>query len=144
MNSLTTYLLIAFGGALGTMARYGISMLALPVSRGLPWGTIVINILGSFIIGFFGTLTLAHGKYPLSENARLFVMVGVCGGFTTFSAFSLQTLDLIRGGNMSRAALNVILSVALCVGAVALGHVIAAHFNGGATQIAQLEIEEEG
>jgi CrcB protein len=74
-------------------------------------------------------LTLAHGRYPMPDNVRLFVMGGLCGGYTTFSAFSLQTLDLLRSGAMLRAAINVAASVALCVGAVALGHVVAAHFN---------------
>jgi fluoride exporter len=132
------------GGALGTLARYVVSVLALPISRQLPWGTILINITGSFVIGFFGTLTLAHGRYPVSENVRLFVMIGLCGGYTTFSSFSLQTLDLLRLGAPGRAALNIVASVALCVIAVAVGHLVAAHFNGGATQIAQIAIEEEG
>jgi fluoride exporter len=128
---------------MGTLARYLISVLAMPVSRELPWGTIAINITGSFIIGFFGTLTLAQGRYPVSENMRLFVMVGLCGGYTTFSSFSLQTLDLMRGGAIVRATLNVVLSVVLCVGAVAVGHFLAAHLNGKASQIAQIAIEEE-
>jgi CrcB protein len=143
MNTLYTYLLLAVGGAIGTMARYGVSVLALPVSRNLPWGTIIINIVGSFIIGFFGTLTLTHGKFPLSENARLFVMVGLCGGFTTFSSFSPQTLDLIRGGSIMRAMANILLSVTLCVCAVAVGHIIASHLNGGTRQIVQIDIEED-
>jgi fluoride exporter len=140
----TTCLIIMVGGALGTLARYVVSVLALPISRQLPWGTILINITGSFVIGFFGTLTLAHGRYPVSENVRLFVMIGLCGGYTTFSSFSLQTLDLLRVGAPGRAALNIVASVALCVIAVAVGHLVAAHFNGGATQIAQTAIEEEG
>jgi CrcB protein len=134
---------VALGGAIGSVARYGISLAALPISRTLPWGTIIINVAGSLVIGFFGTLTLAGGKYPVSENVRLFVMVGLCGGFTTFSAFSLQTLDLIRDGAVLRAAANIILSVTLCVGAVAVGHVLASRLNGGAAAIAQIEIEEE-
>ena len=141
--SFTTYLYVTLGGALGSLARYAISVLALPVSRDLPWGTIGINVLGSLAIGFFGTLTLAHGRFPVSENMRLFVMVGFCGGFTTFSSFSLQTLDLIRGGAVLRAGANIVLSVALCVAAVALGHLIAARINDQAAQIAQLPIEEE-
>ena len=92
----------------------------------------LINILGSFVIGFFGTLTLAYGRYPVSENIRLFVMVGLCGGFTTFSSFSLQTFDLLRGGAMGRALLNIFLSVVLCLCAVMLGHMLAAHFNDAA------------
>lgn len=141
--SFTTCLFIVAGGAIGTLARYLISVLALPISQQLPWGTIIINILGSFIIGFFGTLTLAHGRFPASENMRLLVMVGLCGGFTTFSSFSLQTLDLLRCGAPMRAAANIFLSVTLCVGAVAVGHLIAAHYNDGATEIAQIAIEEE-
>jgi CrcB protein len=136
--------MVMIGGAIGSLARYAISVLALPISQQLPWGTIIINISGSFVIGLFGTLTLAHGRFPVSETTRLFVMIGLCGGYTTFSSFSLQTLDLMRNGAMVRAALNIGLSVALCIGAVAAGHIIAAHFNGGAHKIAQATIEEEG
>ena len=141
--NIYTCMLIAAGGAIGTLGRYGLSILALPISRTLPWGTIIINVLGSLLIGFFGTLTLASGKFPVSENIRLFVMVGLCGGFTTFSAFSLQTLDLIRGGSLTRAGVNIFLSVTLCVVAVAVGHMAGAYLNGGAQQIAQVAIEEE-
>lgn len=141
--SFYTYLLLAVGGALGTMARYFVSSAALPFSKNLPWGTILINIIGSFVIGFFGTLTLAHGRFPLSENARLFVMVGICGGFTTFSSFSLQTLDLLQRGAVGRALTNILLSVVLCLCAVAIGHFLASHLNGGAAQIAQTHLEEE-
>jgi CrcB protein len=118
--------------------------MALPYSRDLPWGTIAINIAGSFVIGFFGTLTLTHGRFPVSDNARLFVMVGLCGGFTTFSSFSLQTLDLLRSGALMRAGLNIVLSVVLCVCAVAAGHMAASFLNQGAVKIAQLDIEEDG
>ena len=141
--TLQTTLLIALGGALGTLARFGLGLLAAPISTSLPWGTILINIAGSFVIGFFGTLTLASGRYALSEPLRLFVMVGVCGGFTTFSSFSLQTLDLLRGGATARAGLNVALSVVLCLLAVAAGHALAAQIEGGARQVAQAAGEEE-
>ena len=141
--SFTNCLFVMAGGALGTLARYGISLLALPISDRLPWGTIVINVAGSFVIGFFGTLTLAHGRFPVSENLRLFVMIGLCGGYTTFSSFSLQTLDLMRQGAAGRALVNVVASVVLCVLAVAVGHGVASLLNGGATEVAQLPIEEE-
>ncbi|MFT3731763.1 MAG: fluoride efflux transporter CrcB [Hyphomicrobium sp.] len=141
--SFTSCLIIMLGGALGTLMRYTVSMLALPISGDLPWGTIIINITGSFIIGFFGTLTLAHGRYPVPEELRIFVMVGICGGYTTFSAFSLQTLDLLRSGSVTRAAMNIILSITLCILAVAAGHYIAAYLNGGAEQIAQTTLEED-
>ena len=128
--NLRLYVLLAAGGALGTLARFALSAALLPYSKFLPWGTIVINIVGSFVIGLFGTLTLAHGRFPVSDSTRLFVVVGLCGGFTTFSAFSLQTLELLRSGAVVRALVNVLLSVALCLGAVALGHCMAAHWNG--------------
>jgi fluoride exporter len=140
---LTTILLIAAGGAIGTLARYFVALAAVSISGSLPWGTILINIAGSFVIGFFGTLTLAQGRYPVSESLRLCVLVGFCGGFTTFSSFSLQTLDLLRAGATGRALVNVGLSVVLCLLAVALGHGLAARLNGDATPVAQIEIEEE-
>jgi CrcB protein len=141
--SFVTCLYVVIGGAIGTFARYAIATLALPISRDLPWGTIIINISGCALIGFFGTLTLAQGRYPVSENTRLFVMTGICGGYTTFSAFSLQTLDLMRAGAIGRAVINVAASVVLCVAAVSLGHLAAAQLNGHAKEIAQIELEEE-
>ncbi len=141
---VTTVLLIALGGALGTLARFFVGLAAAPVSQSLPWGTIGINVAGSFVIGFVGTLTLAGGRYPWPESLRLFAMVGFCGGFTTFSTFSLQTLDLLRGGAPLRAAINVLVSVVLCLGAVALGHALAAALGGGTTGIAQVQIKEDG
>jgi CrcB protein len=142
--SLTTCLIVMLGGAFGTLARYLIGVAAIPISQDLPWGTIVINIAGSFIIGFFGTMTLAHGRFPAPENLRLFVMVGICGGFTTFSSFSLQTLDLLRAGAPFRAGVNIVASVVLCVLSVAVGHYIASQINGATRAIAQVMIEEEG
>ena len=142
--SFMTCLIVLLGGAAGTLARYVVSVLTLAISRELPWGTIIVNVTGSFVIGLFGTLTLAQGRFPLSENARLFVMVGFCGGYTTFSSFSLQTLDLLRSGAIARAGINIGASVVLCVASVALGHFAAAKLNGGMVQIAQKAIEEEG
>ena len=140
--SFTSCLIVMVGGALGTLARYLVSALALPISHDLPWGTIIINITGSFIIGLFGTLTLASGRFPASESVRPFVMIGLCGGYTTFSSFSLQTLDLLRERALLRADLNVAGSVVLCIAAVAAGHFIATAFNGD-PRIAQVAIEEE-
>ena len=140
---MTQTLLVALGGAIGSVGRYWLALWALPLSRSLPWGTIAINVIGSFAISFFGTLTLQHGKYTVPEPARIFFMVGVCGGFTTFSSFSLQTLDLLRAGAAGRAMINVAASVLLCLGSVAAGHVLAAQLNGGAVQVTQMPIEEE-
>ena len=119
------YLWVAIGSALGGILRYAITRATIPYSTGIPFGTILINVVGSFVIGYFGTLTLQSGRYPASDNLRLFVMVGICGGFTTFSSFSLQTLDLLRAGHWVRALLNVVLSVVLCIAAVAAGHALA-------------------
>jgi len=130
--SFYTCLVVMAGGALGTLGRYAVSVAAAPISRDLPWGTIIINVTGSFLIGLFGALTLATGRFPASENLRLFVMIGICGGYTTFSSFSLQTLELMRNGAALRAGINIAASVALCVAAVAFGHVIATYLNGPA------------
>jgi CrcB protein len=116
------YLWVATGSALGGMARYWCSIAAAErYGEAFPWGTLGINILGSFVIGLFGALTAAGGPLPAGPDARLFVMVGLCGGYTTFSAFSLQTLTLMQAGDWLRAGLYVMLSVALCLIAVWLG-----------------------
>jgi len=126
-----TYLWVGIGSAMGGIARYWMS-LAVTALTGptFPWGTILINILGSFVIGFFGTLTGVDGKLSVPNDARIFVMTGICGGFTTFSAFSLQTFDLAHDGKWLDAAANVALSVALCLAAVTAGFLAATAMNG--------------
>lgn len=136
-------IMVALGGAIGSVARYWLALLMLPVSRELPWGTIVINIVGSFAISFFGALTLEQGRFAVPEIWRLAFMVGVCGGFTTFSSFSLQTLDLLRAGQPGRALLNIGISVIVCLIAVWLGFLAAQQINSGSQQIAQTTVEEE-
>ena len=135
------YVWVACGSALGGLLRFSIGRVTLGFNVNLPWTTILINILGSFLIGFFGTLTLPGSRFAVSENIRLFVLVGVCGGFTTFSSFSLQTFDLMRTGAWGRALLNVGLSVSLCLLSVALGHHIAQRGNA-AFAIAETQEEE--
>jgi len=122
-----SYLWVTIGSAIGGLLRYAISRWTMDLSMKFPFGTVFINVLGSFVIGYFGTLTLQSGKYPVSDNLRLFVMVGLCGGFTTFSSFSLQTFDLLRMGAWGRALANVALSVILCIAAVGAGHLLAFH-----------------
>jgi CrcB protein len=127
---ITAYLWVAIGGALGSMARFWMAAFVAEIlGPQFPWGTILINILGSFVIGFFATFTGPGGRFVVSFDARAFVMVGICGGFTTFSAFSLQTLDLARSGHWLWAAGNVVLSVVLCLLAVWLGYLLAAALN---------------
>jgi CrcB protein len=137
-----SYLWVTVGSALGGLLRFilGKLMLSFDVSIGFPIGTVFINVIGSFVIGYFGTLTLHSGKYPVSENLRIFVMIGICGGFTTFSSFSLQTFDLVRSGAWGRASANIALSVVLCLTAVAAGHRLAQHW---VSDIAIAETDEE-
>ncbi|MGF6228549.1 CrcB protein [Inquilinus ginsengisoli] len=117
-----TYLWVAAGSALGGMARYWCSLWAIErFGATFPWGTLAVNILGSFVIGLFGGLTGPDGRFLVSPDMRIFVMVGICGGYTTFSSFSLQTLGLMQDGEWVRAGANVVLSVVLCLVAVWLG-----------------------
>lgn len=126
MTRLAPYILVALGGAIGSAARLWLSSYVAVLTRlAFPWGTILVNVVGSLIIGFFGTFTGPDGRLPASLGVRAFVMVGICGGFTTFSAFSLQTLDLAREGQMLQAGVNIVLSLVLCLAAVALGHWLA-------------------
>ncbi|WP_295966970.1 fluoride efflux transporter CrcB [uncultured Bartonella sp.] len=126
---MSATLWVAFGGALGTVLRYWLSILMVPVSKNLPWGTILINIVGSFVIAFFGVITMAEAKWPVSENIRLFVMVGICGGFTTFSSFSLQSFELLKKGAVGEALFNIIVSVVFCLFATALGFYLGSKIN---------------
>ncbi len=127
---MITYLWIAIGGALGSVARYGATNLFSNwFGANFPWGTLIVNVSGSFVIGFFGALTGLDGRLLVSSDVRLFVMVGICGGYTTFSAFSLQTLGLIREGHVASAGLNIGGSVILCLLAVWLGYLAAAAIN---------------
>jgi CrcB protein len=127
---MATYFWIALGSALGGMARYACSNLAVAwFGPTFPWGTLIINVFGSFVIGFFGALTGPDGRLLVSGDARQFVMVGLCGGYTTFSSFSLQTLNLAQEGDFLRAGLNIGGSVVLCLLSVWLGYVAAAAVN---------------
>jgi len=123
------YLWVAIGSAIGGVLRYAIARAMEPVSGGFPWGTFVVNVLGCVVIGFFGTLTLASGRYAVAESWRIFVMVGICGGFTTFSSFSLQTFERMRSGAWAVAGAYVVGSVVACVVGVWAGHVLAQRMN---------------
>jgi fluoride exporter len=127
---LGSYFWIAVGSALGGVARYWFTGVAARLwGETFPWGTLLINILGSFVIGFFGTLTGPDGRVFVGTVARQFVMVGICGGYTTFSAFSLQSLNLLNDGEWLKAGGYVGGSVAFCLMAVWAGHVLALGLN---------------
>ena len=127
---MESYLWIAVGSALGGVARYWCSgVMARLIGETFPWGTFAVNVVGSFIIGFFATLTGPDGRIYVGTTGRQFVMVGLCGGYTTFSSFSLQTLNLMNDGEWFRAGANVGLSVLCCLVAVWVGHLAAMSMN---------------
>lgn len=121
---MQTYFWIALGGALGSVGRFWCNgLVSERFGQTFPWGTLAVNVAGSFIIGFTGALATPEGRLnPQSRAfATQFFMLGVCGGYTTFSSFSLQTLNLLRDGEWLYAGGNVLLSVVLCMVAVWLG-----------------------
>lgn len=126
-----TALWIAAGGAVGTLLRYWLNLLITArVGEAMPWGTIAINITGSLVIGLFSALTEPGGRLMVPTDLRLFVLVGLCGGYTTFSSFSLQTLALFEAGEPGRAAANVIGTVSLCLAAVWIGYFLPSLISG--------------
>jgi CrcB protein len=105
------YLWVALGSALGGMARYWCSGLAARlIGESFPWGTLIVNVVGSFVIGVFAALTVSEGRFLIPSDIRIFVTVGFCGGYTTFSSFSVQTLALMREGEWVASAANIGLS----------------------------------
>jgi CrcB protein len=127
---MQSYIWVAIGGALGSVARYWCSGVAARlIGETFPWGTLIVNVLGCLIIGFFATITGPDGRLLTGTIPRQFVMIGICGGFTTFSSFGLQTLNLLQDGEWLYAGSNIVGSVVLCLLAVWIGHVAAASFN---------------
>ena len=116
MASPFTWFAVACGGALGTLARFWMTdaVTGLTGAR-FPYATLLINILGSFVIGLVAGLTLTPERIGMHPDLRVFLMVGVCGGFTTFSAFSLQLLELLQNGDVALALLYAAGSVLLCL-----------------------------
>lgn len=121
---------IFIGSGLGGLARWGASgWIASRFGQTFPWGTLVVNVSGSFLIGLFATLTGPDGRFFAPASFRQFFMLGLCGGYTTFSSFSLQTLNLAEEGEWFRAAANAVLSMVLCLAGVWLGHLIGVAIN---------------
>lgn len=121
---------IFIGGGLGSLARWGVSgMIASRIGETFPWGTLVVNVTGSFIIGFFVALTGPDGRWLVSAGFRQFFTLGICGGYTTFSSFSLQTLALAQNGQWLKASANALFSLIFCLVGVWLGYLLAANIN---------------
>ena len=115
------FVLVGIGGALGSIARYAMVLAFADFApTTFPVGTVVVNILGSTLIG--GLAGLASTRHALNPDLALFLMVGVCGGYTTFSSFSLQTFELLRTGRAAQAIANVIVSVLVCLVATTLAY----------------------
>ncbi len=132
--SMKIYLWVAIGGALGSIARLGAVELGARLwGHDFPWGTLAVNVTGAFIIGFFAAVTDldAGGRWPVALAGRQFFMTGVLGGFTTFSAFSLQALSLARHAEWLKAAGYVLGSVVLCLLFVWLGQIAAMAISPG-------------
>jgi fluoride exporter len=125
---MLAYLWIGIGGALGSIGRYWLNGIVSARFETFPMGTLAINVLGSFIIGVFAALTMPEGRMNSDSRAfaTQFIMIGVCGGFTTFSSFSLQTINLLRDREWLYAGGNVLLSVAVCLVATWLGYLLGA------------------
>jgi fluoride exporter len=122
---------VALGSALGGMTRYAVSgFIANRIGETFPLGTLVVNVSGSFVIGGFAALIAPGGPFPGNLTILQFAMIGVCGGYTTFSSFSLQTLNLARDGEWARALGNIALSVACCLLAVWAGFALGAYCSG--------------
>ncbi len=132
-ENLWLYFSIGLGSALGGIGRFYVSGLVAQQRAGetFPYGTLVVNVIGSLVIGFLAALTSPEGRLTprFSHLVVHLLMIGFCGGFTTFSSFSLQTLNLVREGQWLAAGANAFLSLLLCLVAVWLGYFLGQIFN---------------
>jgi fluoride exporter len=123
---MLSYIFVMLGGALGSGARFWMSgFIAQRAGEVFPLGTLFVNVSGSFVVGFIAAFTGPEGPVLASPRFRQFFLIGVCGGYTTFSSFSLQTLDFARDGDWVKALLNAVLSFACCLAAVWFGRILA-------------------
>lgn len=120
-------LFIAFGGAAGSVMRFGVSSLVYSsLGRSFPYGTLTVNVVGSFLMGLLSVVMIE--KFSLSVEWRAAILIGFLGAFTTFSTFSLETMQLMQQGELTKAGLNMLLSVFVCVLAIWLGFVLGKQF----------------
>jgi CrcB protein len=129
-NALALYAAVALGSVIGAVLRALVSLAFQDqFVPGFPLGTLFANVSGSFVIGFYATLTAPDGRLFAGPHQRQFVMTGICGGYTTFSIFSLETFRFLHAGHVIAAGLNVGISIISWLAAVWLGHVLAAYLN---------------
>ena len=127
---MLNYILVALGSAAGGITRYWASgVVANRIGQSFPWDTLFVNVTGSFVIGFLATMTAPEGRWLIGPYARNLLMIGFCGGYTTFSAFSLQTVNLLQDKEWLYACGNAVLNVVLCLMSVWLGHAFAELMN---------------
>ena len=125
-----TYFWIIVGSIIGGVARYMCaSFISTNLGEAFPWDTLLVNMVGAFIIGFFAALSSVDGIWSTSPEIRPLVIIGFCGSYTTFSTFSLQTLSLITEYKLFEAAANIILSVFICLLFVWIGHILGVYMN---------------
>jgi fluoride exporter len=118
------WLLVLLGGGLGAMARYGVGIwMQHHIHHVFPWATLTVNVVGAFVIGI--VIVLADERESIGPSLRTFLVVGILGGFTTFSSFSAETFRLWERGTPWYSGLNVLASVALCLVAVRMGVAVA-------------------
>jgi CrcB protein len=125
-----SYISVALGSIVGAVARFLVSVLFVSqFGDRFPWGTLFVNVTGSFVIGFYAALTGPDGRLFVSARQRLFVMVGICGGYTTFSAFSLETLRFVQSGKVQTALVYLVVSIITWITSVWIGHMLAMRLN---------------
>jgi len=124
------YIAVVLGSIVGAVSRFLVSVLSVSqFGDGFPWGTLFVNVTGSFAIGFYAALTGPDGRLFAGPRQRLFVMVGFCGGYTTFSAFSLETLRFVQSGKLQTALVYLLVSAITWIAGVWIGHALAARLN---------------
>jgi CrcB protein len=123
------YAMVTLGGVIGSLLRWGVGLVLPVAAGGLPWPTFFANATGCFAIGFYATLTGPDGRLFVDPRTRQFFMTGICGGYTTFSGFSLETVRFVQSGDGRSAVLYLVASVVSWLGAVWLGDVLAWRYN---------------
>jgi len=129
VDAAALYGAVTVGGVLGSLLRWIVGLLLPQSAGGLPWGTFAANASGCLVIGFYGALTGPDGRVFVGPRMRQFVMVGICGGYTTFSGFSLEIFNFLHAGDFGSAALYLAISLASWLAAVWLGDALAGRLN---------------